>query len=327
MAGPTDAPRALITGGAGFVGSALTRLLVARGWNVLVYDHLRPGKREFLPEGSANVTLVQADILDEAQLTTTVQAFAPQIVFHLAAIHYIPYCNANPLETLRVNVEGTESVLRACRAAGSPRLVFASTAAVYPAQAGPLAETLAPAPLDIYGYTKLFGEQLVAAHQRQTGSTVAIARLFNVYGPRETSPHLIPQLLEQLLAGVDVIQVGNLEPRRDYVYVDDVARGLYELGTVPTAEPNALLRANIGTGAEYSVREVLEALQQVTGRSIRIVQDPARMRPSDRPHLQSDPRMLKTLVGWAPDTSFITGLTELYHWSMAQAELHVQAAD
>lgn len=312
--------KALITGGAGFVGSALTRLLDAQGWDVVAYDSLNPGRRDFLPQGSPNVTLEVGDILDEANLTRVLQGFAPEVVFHLAAIHYIPYCNAHPLETIRVNVEGTESVFRACRAAGIPRVVFTSTAAVYPAQAGPLHESLTPGPLDIYGYTKLFGEQLAEWHQRQTGSTVAIARLFNVYGPRETSPHLIPQLLEQLVEGIDELLVGNLDPKRDYVYVDDIARGIYELGTVAVADKNALLRANVGTGREYSVREVLEALQEITGRRINIVQDPARMRPSDRPNLQSDPTTLRELVGWAPDTDFRAGLASLYRWAMEQRE-------
>jgi UDP-glucose 4-epimerase len=310
--------KALITGGAGFVGSALTRLLAAKGWDVLVYDQLRPGKVEFLPTDAPNVQLVQADILDEARLTDVLREFAPAVVFHLAAIHYIPYCNAHPLETMRINVEGSEAVFRACRATNIPRVVFASTAAVYPPQAGPLHESIPAAPMDIYGYTKLFGEQLAEWHQQQTRNTVAIARLFNVYGPRETSPHLIPQLLEQLVDGLEELQVGNLEPKRDYVYVDDIARGLYELAVVPVAEPNTLLRANIGTGREYSVREVLDALQQVTGRTLRIIQDPARMRPSDRPNLQSDPTTLRELVGWAPDTDFVEGLRRLYAWEMEQ---------
>lgn len=312
--------KALITGGAGFVGSALTRLLAAHDWDVLVYDSLNPGKRAFLPEDAPNVTLEVGDILDEPSLTRVLQGFAPEVVFHLAAIHYIPYCNAHPLETIRVNVEGTEAVFRACRAAGVPRVVFASTAAVYPARPGPLHESLPPGPLDIYGYTKLFGEQLAEWHQKQTGSTVAIARLFNVYGPRETNPHLISQLLEQLVEGSDELLVGNVGPKRDYVYVDDIARGIYELGTVAVADKNTLLCANIGTGREFSVGEVLEALQEITGRRVTVVQDAARMRASDRPNLQSDPSTLRGLVGWAPDTDFRVGLAELYRWSLEQRE-------
>jgi UDP-glucose 4-epimerase len=310
--------RALVTGGAGFVGSALVRLLADNDWQVTVYDALKPGKVEFLPKDAPHVELVVGDILDEANLTQVLADVAPEVVFHLAAIHYIPYCNAHPLEAIRVNVEGTESVFRACRAAKIPRVVFASTAAVYPAQSGPLSIDLTPGPLDIYGYTKLFGEQLAEWHQQQTKSTTVIARLFNVYGPRETSPHLIPQLLEQLVQGVERIQVGNLEPKRDYVYVDDIARSLYELAILKLENPDILLRANICTGKEYSVREVLDALQQITGRTIEIVQDPTRMRPSDRPNLQGDTTALRTLIGWAPDTDFHEGLAGLLEWTLQQ---------
>lgn len=312
--------KAVITGGAGFVGSALTHLLAAQQWDVLVYDSLKPGKREFLPLDQPNVQLEVGDILDEAHLTNVLREFQPEVVFHLAAIHYIPYCNAHPLETIRVNVEGTESVFRACRATKIPRVVFTSTAAVYPAQAGPLSESIPPTPLDIYGYTKLFGEHLAEWHQQQTGATVAIARLFNVYGPRETSPHLIPQLLEQFAVGVNQLLVGNLEPKRDYVYVEDVARSLFQLGTLVVSNPNTLLRANVGTGNEYSVRDVLNMLQEISGHPINIVQDPARMRPSDRPNLQSDPSALRALIGWAPDKDFRTGLVELYRWTIDQCE-------
>jgi UDP-glucose 4-epimerase len=311
--------KAVVTGGAGFVGSALVRLLLAKGWEVTVYDKLNPGRRDYLPDGQPKLSLEVGDILDEVQITETLRRVQPSVVFHLAAIHYIPYCNAHPLETIRVNVEGTESVLRACRAAETPRVVFASTAAVYPAQAGPLSETMTPGPLDIYGYTKLFGEYLVESHQRETKRTAAIARLFNVYGPRETSPHLIPQLLEQFIEGISELQVGNLEPKRDYVYVDDVARSLYELAVLP-CETNTLLRSNVGTGTERSVREVIDALLAISKREVQIVQDPARVRASDRPNLQCDPTRLRSLIGWAPDTDFYQGLAGLLEWTLARRD-------
>lgn len=313
-------PKAVVTGGAGFVGSSLVRLLARNGWQVLVYDALKPGKLEFLPQESPAIELVVGNLLDEAQLTQTMQEFAPDVVFHLAAIHYIPYCNAHPLETLRVNVEGTEAVLRACRVASVPRIVFTSTAAVYPSVDEPISETVPAQPLDIYGYTKYFGEQLIDWHQRQSGATCVIARLFNVYGPRETSPHLIPEILDQLIGGTSELQLGNLDPKRDYVYVDDVARSLYELAILEVGQQHEPLRVNVGTGREYSAHEVVAALQRITERPVTITQDPRRMRASDRPHLCADNSKLRSLIGWAPDTDFAEGLAGLLSWTQQRAE-------
>lgn len=307
--------RALVTGGAGFVGSSLVRTLVDHGWQVTVYDQLNPGQATFLPADSPLLQLIIGDILDEACLTELLISIKPAVVFHLAAIHYIPYCNAHPLETLRVNVEGTESVLRACAAAGVQGLVYTSTAAVYPPQAGPLSETTVPAPMDIYGYSKLFSEQLVAWHQAQTHSTAVIARLFNVYGPRETSRHLIPELIDQIVGGVDTVALGNLEPKRDYVHVEDVAQALFRLAIHAQSWPDTCLRVNVGTGIERSAREVLDELQQAAGRTLSVRQDPTRMRPSDRPHLQADVNNLRALLGWSPSTDFAGGLERLLRWT------------
>lgn len=311
-------PTAFITGGAGFVGSSLVRELSAQGWQITVYDKLAPGRAAFLPADDPRVELVVGDVLDEEQLGAALGARKPDVVFHLAALHYIPYCNAHPLETLRVNVEGTHAVLRACAAAGASRLVFASTAAIYPAQAGPLSEELTPGPLDIYGHSKLFGEQLVEWHQRQTANSCVIARLFNVYGPRETSRHLIPELLDQIIEGAETVALGNLEPKRDYVHVADVAAALHRLARYTEGRPAGLLRVNVGTGVERSAREVLEELRSLAGRPVGLRQDAARMRPSDRPHLCADVSRLRALLGWAPSTDFRAGLAELLRSAAAE---------
>ena len=317
----TPARRALVTGGAGFIGSQLMRHLLGEGWGAAAYDALKPGRRDFLPEGAE---LVVGDILDEAAFAAALERWRPDVVFHLAAIHYIPYCNAHPQEAVRVNVNGSEAVFRKCVEAKTPRVVFASTAAVYPAEDGPLTEdATAAAPLDIYGYTKLFGEQLAEWMHGQGETSFAIARIFNVYGPRETSPHLIPALLKQMIEGLDEIKVGNIEPRRDYVYVEDMARGLYGLGALSLERTPSPHRANICTGREHSVREVLEGLQQVTGRRLALTQDPARMRASDRPHLLGDNARLRGLLGWAPDTDFLEGLSRLTRWAEAHPGLMV----
>ena len=315
--------KALVTGGAGFIGSSLVRELADNGWTVEVYDSLSPGRRDFLPDSPA-VSLTVGNILDEAKFTETLKRVSPDVVFHMAAIHYIPYCNAHPQEAMRTNVDGTEAVFRLSQAHSVPRIVFASTAAVYPAFTGALNEVGTPAaPVDIYGYTKWFGEQLAQWMSQQGDTRFAIARLFNVYGPRETSPHLIPALLKQIIEGLEVLKIGNLEPKRDYVYVGDMARGLYGLGAAAEIPAGKPVVANIGTGQEHSVLEVLEALQTVTGRKLEIVQDPDRMRASDRPNLRADVSRLRELIGWAPDTAFLAGMEGLMAWASDNPALMV----
>jgi UDP-glucose 4-epimerase len=313
----------VVTGGAGFIGSALVRALLRDDWKVIVYDSLNPGRADFLPE-SDDVHLVQGNILDEAAFGALLDAHKPEIVFHLAAIHYIPYCNAHPQDAMNTNVDGTEVVFRLSRAAGVRRVVFASTAAVYPPHTGPLSETLTPAaPMDIYGYTKWFGEQLADWMGRQGGTEFVLARFFNAYGPRETSPHLIPSVLKQIIEGQTTISVGNIEPKRDYVFVDDLAKCLTLLGAIPVPSETGVVRANIGTGSEYSVRDVLETLRSATGAALEIRQDPSRMRASDRPNLLADTQQLKSLIGWTPDTPFFDGMRGLVEWARANPELMV----
>jgi UDP-glucose 4-epimerase len=316
-------PRALVTGGAGFIGSALVRRLLDSGHEVEVYDRLNPGRADFLPDHE-RLGLTVGDILDEADFRAAVARVRPDRVFHLAALHYIPDCNAHPSETLRTNVEGTEIVVRVCAEAEVPRFVFASTAAVYPALPTPLSEAeTPPGPLDIYGHSKRFGEELIAWTQARSRTRFVAARLFNAYGPRETSPHLIPAVLKQIVEGADTIRVGNLEPRRDYVHVDDIAEALARLGEIALEPAGPPLVVNVCTGRDYSVRDVVQALAHAAGRPLAIEPDPTRMRASDRPRLLGDPTRLRGLVGDITTTALPDGLAALTAWARAHPKLMV----
>ena len=305
--------RVVVTGAAGFIGSALVRTLLENGCSVLGIDNLSAGKRSFLPT-DLNFELNVGDILNKEQLARSVQQFAPEVVFHLAALHYIPYCNAHPLETIRINVEGTLSVLEACRQSNVPRLVFASTGAVYPALDGPLEEEIAPAPLDIYGQSKHFGEQLIERFQQTASTRCLIARLFNVYGPRETNLHLIPAILMQVAKGEHSIQLGNVKPKRDYVFVEDVAHALHALSAIPLLPQPAVPRVNVATGQARSVLDVLAAIEVVLGRKISHEQDPDRVRASDRPLLCGNVARLQSLTGWQPTPDMTAGLRQTLAW-------------
>lgn len=294
----------LITGGAGFIGRWLTKRCVEAGHAVCVVDNLTVGRLENLAELEGKFAFVHADVRDTATLARVMQQYEAHLVFHLAAIHYIPYCEAHPLETYEVNVQGTLSVLEAMRAVGVSRLVFASTGALYPSLAAPLREEIGTEAHDIYGLSKQTCELVIAYYQKRYGIQPTVVRLFNTYGPYETNPHLLPHLLSVLKTGSRTVPLGNLQPKRDYIYVEDVAEGLYRLGMCD----KALGVYNLGTGTEYSVQEVVNLLSELLGEPIQVIQDPARVRPVDKLHQCADISKLQSVLGWEPRTSLREGL-------------------
>lgn len=282
--------RTLVTGGAGFVGSGLVRRLLELNHEVLVLDDFSKGCAENLPDSQA-IRVIQGDIRDR-DLLQRVMELAPDHVFHLAAHHYIPFCNANPEETISVNVLGTQCVLSAAKQAASVRkFVFASTAAVYAPSTSPHLETELPGPIDIYGISKQCGELLTGQYHHETQVPVVNARLFNVIGPRETNPHLLPDIIGQLPG--PLIRLGNLMPRRDYIHVDDVAAALTTLLTSELTNE----AVNVGSGHAYSAQDVVMEIAEAIGNDLKIESIAERQRAGDRPVLVADKGKLEAL-GW-----------------------------
>ena len=298
--------KVLVTGGAGFIGSCLVAELLRDNAEVLVFDNFTTGRREFLPREDARLIVAEGDIVDYDLLLEVMKDWAPNVVIHLAGIHYIPFCNAHRLETLRINGEGTQSVLEACRNTGVERVVAASSAAVYGISDDAHGESQSPAPVDIYGISKWFDEILLRQFHQETGIACVIARLFNVYGPHETNPHVIPDLLEQLTT-TDVIRLGNLEVCRDFVFVKDVAHALMALASAAGIEFEIV---NVGTGTEHSVRDLVHVCAEIVQRDLRVQSVAARRRRIDRWHLLADCAHIREVVGWQPQYDLRHGLTE-----------------
>jgi len=294
----------LITGGAGFIGRWLVQHALNAGAAVVIYDNLSVGSLENLMEMEGKFIFYQGDIRDQSQLAQIMRKHSVERVFHLAAIHYIPYCESHPQETFEVNLVGTLAVLEAMRAASVQRLVFASTGALYPPLNIPLTEQTPLEPQDIYGLTKLHCEQAIHYYQKRYGMEATLVRLFNTYGPYETNPHLLPHIIQTLKQGVREIPLGNLKPKRDYVYVTDVAEGFWRLGETPAT----VGVYNLGTGVEHSVEEVVATLSELLRMPIQIVQDPTRVRPVDKLHQRADLERLRAALRWTPSTSLTDGL-------------------
>ena len=299
--------RVLVTGGAGFIGSHLVESLLDAGAEVLVVDDFSLGRREHLEPAaaSARLSVIDGDIRSAADLRP-VADFAPDALFHMAALHFIPYCNAHPREALDVNVLGLEAVIRALRPAPLRTLVFPSSGAIYGFGPEPWAETSPAMPDEIYGISKWMGEQVVARfHADRPETRTVVARLFNTYGPRETNPHVLPGIMKCLREGRPV-ELGNLWPKRDLIFVTDTAAGL-----VATAAGDPGFETfNVGTGSGTTIQDVLHMIEKITGRTLEVRQVPERMRAGDG-HLVADPRKLMDATGWKPQHDLEAGLRQL----------------
>jgi UDP-glucose 4-epimerase len=297
----------LITGGAGFIGSAIVPKLQSENHDVFVYDNLSFGNREFINVADDHFFL--GDIRDAAAVSKAVQTISPDIIIHLAAVHFIPYCNEHPFESSDINIRGTMNVLDAAKKVKNlTKIIFASTAAVYPISDTAVSETHELRPLDIYGLSKLVGEQLMEKFHLQTGVDSICCRFFNAFGPNETNPHLIPEIEKQIKEGNRTISLGNLTPKRDFIHTYDMANAMFALLKLANVGYDTF---NLGRGIEYAVTEVVEEFEKVLNEKIDIEVDPARVRKVERMHLLADVSKLKNRTGWEPKWSLNEGVKDL----------------
>jgi UDP-glucose 4-epimerase len=298
----------IVTGGAGFIGSHLVPKLLSDGHEVLVIDNLSTGRRECVP---SQADFVEVDLAraDEACISRLFRDYEPDAVIHLAAMHYIPHCLAKPVETFLSNVHSTEVIVRALRGLPTAKLIAASTADVYPAGAGAHAESETPAPDNPYGVSKLLVEEIVAVAARTNPHLSCISlRLFNVYGPGDNNPHVIPRIVKRLSGPEPEIRIGATETTRDFVHVADVVRAICR---ALQHEPGNYEVFNVGTGRATSIRRVMELLLASTGDRRQVVQDKRLLRDYDRPSLTADITKIGAVLNWRPTIAIEQGLAQL----------------
>lgn len=295
----------LVTGGAGFIGSAVIAHLQKFNHEIFVIDNLSFGNRKFINIDDKHFFL--ADILDEQAIDKIIGQIKPDFIIHLAAVHFIPYCNQHPFESSNINIRGTIHILKAAKKYKPKKVFFASTAAVYPIYDHAVSETHITGPMDIYGLSKLTGEHLCNEFHLETKIPVVVCRFFNAFGPNETNPHLIPEIQNQVLDGKRKIQLGNLTPKRDFIHTFDMANAV----DVLLQNVNEGIHTyNLGRGIEYAVTEIVDAFSVAIGEKIEIEVDPARVRKVERQHLLADVSKLKS-IGWLPKIGIEDGIKTL----------------
>lgn len=302
--------RVLITGGNGFVGREVARLLYDHH-AVCIVDNLRSGPVRFNVDELQKVRFAQVDIADAAAIHQLVADFKPDTIIHLAAIHYIPECEEDPALAVQTNVYGTVNLLLAAPPAS--RFVFASSGAVYQPDDKPHTEADATlGPSDVYGYTKLHGEHYVKYLAAQRGLSAVVVRLFNVVGPGETNPHLLPEIVAQLKAGRTTLRLGNMSPKRDYIHVRDAARGFIAVALKDEIGASSTLTVNLGTSFSYSVAEIVAKLKHVAMIDFSLEQEQSRLRSVDRPYLAADIREIHRRFGWTPQATIDDALADVW---------------
>jgi len=296
----------LVTGGLGFIGNELVRQLTKES-SVVVLDN----RNRVAPhiEDLHDIPVHEVDLTDHQKVAAAVRELKPGVVFHLAAIHYIPECNANPERTLRTNVEATLGLLRACSAMGVKHFLLSSSGAVYADSPDPLGESAPVAPVDIYGWSKLQAEQLCTWHSTMEGLPITLCRLFNNYGPRETNAHIIPEVINQLRVD-SKLHLGNITTRRDYIHTTDTARALRLLAdNVPQHGETRVV--NVASGQHASVEELIQIMGGLLGRKIEVIRDEKRFRKADKQVQVADIGHLASITGWTRPVDLRKGLHAL----------------
>ncbi len=313
----------LVTGGAGYVGSVCAAELVRRKHRVITYDNLSAGVRRAVLPG---IALVEGDIADRKKLERVLRQHRIEVVMHFAASALVDESIRNPSLFYRNNVSGTLVLLDAMLATGIKRLVFSSSAAVYgePTQV-PITEDHPTSPINAYGETKLVIERALAWYHRAYGLNCVALRYFNAAGAvgvlgenHRPETHLIPRILDVVLDARRPFQIyGDDYPTpdgtcvRDFVHVRDIARA--HILAMRKLAKLGLAVYNIGHGRGYSIREVVQTVEAVTGAKVPIVTAPRR--PGDPAVLVASPEKIGRELRWQPteDLTNIVRSAWLYH--------------
>ncbi|WP_307278887.1 UDP-glucose 4-epimerase GalE [Phyllobacterium ifriqiyense] len=303
-----NAKNVIVVGGAGFIGSHTSKLLSRQGYNPVVYDNLSTGHLASVRWGP----FVEGDILDTQQLTDVIEHHDPIAVIHFAASAYVGESVQHPAKYYRNNVSGTQSLLDACRLAGARNVIFSSSCATYGVPDRlPIREAEAQHPINPYGRTKLIVEQMLADYSAAYDLQYVALRYFNASGAdidgeigekHDPETHLIPRAMMAAAGSIDFLEVFGSDYDtpdgtciRDYIHVADLARA-HVLAVEHLVNGGGNLAINLGTGHGTSIKDILDAIKRLTGRSVPV--EMRARRAGDPPALYADPALAAEKLGF-----------------------------
>jgi nucleoside-diphosphate-sugar epimerase len=314
--------RYLVTGGAGFIGSNTVDELVRRGHSVVVLDDLSSGKEENLAEVRNKITFIKGSITDIEIVRKAVQE--ADYVLHLAARTSVPRSVKDPIETNRINIDGTLNVLVAARDAKVKRVVFAASSSVYgETPTLPKVETMQPQPISPYGVTKFVGELYAQTFGRCYGLENVSLRYFKIFGPKQDpgSPYsgVLAKYCTAFLEGTQPVVFGDGEQTRDFTYVENAVQA--NLLACEAASVSGRV-FNVGTGGRTSLNQVLRALAEISGNRLEAKYDPPR--EGDIRDSQADISQARQWLGYEPGVLFEEGLKRTFEWYKATKKALVE---
>lgn len=303
----------MVAGGAGFVGSAIVRELLGRGIRVVCYDNYLHGVPENIEGLTGPLTIVEGDVLNPWRLAQTIKNNNVEYIIDCVGDTFVPTCYELPQRFFDVNLQGTYNLLMAAKLCDVKRMVYISSTEVYGhlEQSETFSESAHYQPLNTYAVSKLAADRLCFTFNVEHQIPVVIARIFNTYGPRETHPYIIPEIITQLDRG-PVLTLGNLRAERDLTYVHDTARALIAVleSDIPNGEA-----VNVGSDTCYSVEWLAHTVAELMGvKNLEIRQDPRRLRRLDLDRLRCDNAKLRQWTSWEPQVKIHDGLLKTIEW-------------
>jgi nucleoside-diphosphate-sugar epimerase len=304
--------RYLVTGGAGFIGSNTVDELVRRGHGVVVLDDLSAGKEENLAEIRSKITLIKGSITDIEVVRKAMHE--ADFVIHLAARTSVPRSVKDPIETNRINIDGTLNVLIAAKELKVKRIVFAASSSAYgETPTLPKVESMQPEPISPYGVTKYVGELYGQAFGRCYGLENVSLRYFNIFGPRQdpSSPYsgVLAKFCAAFLEDTQPVVFGDGQQTRDFTFVENAVQANLLACEAPNVSGKVF---NIGTGGRVSLNDVLRVLAKISGKTLDTKYDPPR--DGDIRDSQADISQAKEFLGYDPQVSFEEGMSRTLEW-------------